>query len=498
MRIALAKFGKSVLSVAALSSGLLLAGCENPGNSTVSVVVIGVPEAPFESGARLSVPAQLVRAATVEGLVGFDGQGRIIPALAERWIVTDDGQSYIFRLRDGIWRDGSPVTAQSARDGLRDAIASLRGTPLALDLTGVDDIRVMAGRVIEIRLERPMPNLLQLLAQPELGLRRKGRFTGPMSVTRDGKVAVLSPVAPERRGLPAEEGWSDRVRPLRLEALSATQAVERFNRGDADVLLGGRIESFPLASSIGLARGTIQLDPVIGLFGLIVTRAQGFLAAPENREALALAIDRPALIVPFGLEGWAPANRLVAPGLPGDPGSIGDRWTQLPIAERQALAAERVSRWRAADEDGQQVRLSIALPDGPGADALFTRLRDDFGAVGIEAVRVAYEKAADLRLVDAVARYPSATWFLNQFNCEVQRGPCSEDADALVAEAGRTADPAVRDKLLVDAEAELTKANVFIPFGPPVRWSLVRGSAVGFAVNGWGVHPLMPMARRPK
>jgi hypothetical protein len=56
----------------------------------------------------------------------------------------------------------------------------------------------------------------------------------------------------------------------------------------------------------------------------------------------------------------------------------------------------------------------------------------------------------------------------------------------------------VRANLLGDAEATLTKANVFIPFGAPIRWSLVRGDATGFAVNRWNIHPLMPMALRPK
>lgn len=497
MKLASAKSGSFGALLAVLGGTLLLAGCGTSESNTVSVVAIGTPDAPFEGGARLSVAAQVVRGATVEGLVGFDEQGRVIPALADRWIVTDDGQSYIFRLREGVWRDGSEVTAQSARAALREAIAGLRGTPLSLDLAGVDDIRVMAGRVIEIRLGRPMPNLLQLLAQPELGLRRKAQSTGPMTLRRDGDVAVLSPVPPERRGLPAEEGWSDRMRTLRLTALPAARAIELFNEGEADILLGGRIEQFPLASSIGLARGTIQLDPVSGVFGLAVMRAQGFLASPENREALALAIDREALIVPFGLGGWVATTRVVAPGLPGDSGVIGERWPQLTIEQRRARAVERVARWQAGEGTAQAPRLSIALPEGPGADMLFSRLRADFAAIGIETVRAAWDDAADLRLVDAVARYPSPTWFLNQFNCRVQRGLCSESADALVAEANRTADPAIRAKLLADAEVAMTTANLFIPFGTPVRWSLVRGSASGFATNSWGIHPLMPMARRP-
>ena len=186
----------------ALAAALLLASCGS-NDAPVSVVAIGGAGSPFETGARLPPAAQQVRAATAEGLVAFDENGRVIPALADRWIVIDGGQSFIFRLREGTWPDGSGIDSQSAKDALSAAVAAVKGTPLALDLADIDEIRVMAGRVIEIRLTRAMPDLLQLLAQPELGLTRKGRGTGPMLLRRDGASAMLTPIAPEDRGLPA-------------------------------------------------------------------------------------------------------------------------------------------------------------------------------------------------------------------------------------------------------------------------------------------------------
>jgi hypothetical protein len=102
--------------------------------------VVGSPEAfAATRGARLGPAAQLVRAATVEGLVGFDAEGRVVPALADRWIVTEDGQSYIFRLRNGEWPDGSAITAEVAAAALKKALAGLRGTALALDLAPIEE-----------------------------------------------------------------------------------------------------------------------------------------------------------------------------------------------------------------------------------------------------------------------------------------------------------------------------------------------------------------------
>ena len=78
-----------------------------------------------------------------------DERGRVIPALADRWIVTDDGLSYIFRLRDGDWPDKTPITGETARTALLQAISALRGTPLGSDLAAIGEVRAMAGRVSE-------------------------------------------------------------------------------------------------------------------------------------------------------------------------------------------------------------------------------------------------------------------------------------------------------------------------------------------------------------
>jgi ABC-type transport system substrate-binding protein len=261
-------------------------------------------------------------------------------------------------------------------------------------------------------------------------------------------------------------------------------------------VLGGRIENFPLVAASGLSRGAIQLDPVMGLFGLAVVHDDGFLAKAENREAIALAIDREGLIAALGVGGWTASSRIVAAGVEDDPGGNGERWTDLDLAGRQSLAAARVDKWRGGKAGA--VKLRLAMPQGPGADLLFARLSADFAKAGLEAVRVGAGDMADLRLIDSTARYARIGWFLNQLHCSSQRGLCSAEADKLAAEAASATDAASRGALLERAETRLTEANVFIPFGPPIRWSLVRGDATGFAANRLGYHPLMPLALRPK
>jgi ABC-type transport system substrate-binding protein len=476
---------------------LVMLGSCGPSNSggPIRVAVIGSPESLFQQGVRLSPAAQHLRAATFEGLVSLDPAGQVVPALAERWIVTDDGLSYIFRLRDGTWPSGDEITAIDVRRLLRDSIARLRGTSLGLDLAKVSEVRAMTGRVIEVRLTSPMPDFLRLLAQPELGFVKSGSGAGPMVISReDGAMAArLSALPPEARGLPAREDWEELARPLQVEALSAGKAVDAFSRGDVDLVLGGSIVDFPLAEAGPLSRGTIQVDPALGLLGLVIREERGLLADPARREALSMAIDRGALIQPFGLGGWRASSWIVPPDQFSEPPYPPERWQGLTLEQRRTTASARIRAWAASS--GREASVRLGLPSGPGSDLLFQQLARAWGAIGVSVERVAPGKGADIELRDNVARYFSPRWYLNQFHCSLKAGLCSPEADALVRRSLTERDLAAREKLLAEAHAALVEREVYIPLGAPVRWSLVRGSIGNYLANQWGLHPLFPLSQ---
>lgn len=480
------------LAVLALSS-CSLAG----GDGAIEVAVIGTPSAMFEDGLRLAPAGQLIRAATHEGLVAFDQSGQVVPAIAERWIVTDDGLSYIFRLRDSTWPGGEEIEATDVRDQLRRRIAQLEGTSLGLDLANIREIRAMTGRVIEVQLTAPMPDFLRLLAQSEMGFTRGGSGAGPMAMSRgdgEGGSARLSALPPETRGLPARQDWEDVARPVAVRALPAAAAAEAFARGDVDLVLGGSIVDFPEATAEAgpLSRGTVQVDPTVGLFGLTVRREAGLLADPSRREALSMAIDRGALIQAFGLGGWRENSWIVPPEAFAAPTYGQDRWNGASIEERRQTASARVRAWVGP---GREPVVRVALPRGRGSDLLFRQLAEAWATIGVTTRRVAPGEAADLELRDTLARYVSPVWYLNQFNCRLGAGLCAPATDALVKQAQATRDPAKREVLLADAHAALVESEVYIPLGVPVRWSLVRGTLRNFQPNAWAFHPLFPLSQ---
>lgn len=465
------------------------------GDGPVTVAIIGTPESLFQQGVRLSPAAQHLRAATYEGMVALDPAGQVVPAIAERWIVSDDGLSYIFRLRDSAWPDGEEITAEDIRRLLREAIARLKGTSLGLDLAKISDIRAMTGRVIEVRLTAPMPDFLRVLAQPELGFVKSGSGAGPMVLSRDEGTALarLSALPPEARGLPLREDWQEIARPLTVEAQAARVAVEAFSRGDVDLVLGGTLIDFPLAEAGPLSRGTIQVDPALGLLGLVVRAEKGLLADPERREALSMALDRQALIQPFGLGGWQASSWIIPPELFSAPPYPPSRRDALSLDERRSIAAARVRAWAASA--GTTATVRVGLPAGPGSDLLFRQLAANWSTIGVTAVRATPGEGAELELRDTLARYSSPRWYLNQFHCSLKAGLCSPEADALVRQSLIEPDPAARERLLAQAHAELNAREVFIPIGAPVRWSLVRGSIRNYLANQWGLHPLFLLSQ---
>lgn len=476
---------------------LALAACGQGRDGTVEVAVIGEPAELFATGNRLAPPGELVRGATSQGLVRLDEAGQLVPGIAERWIVTEDGESYIFRIRALDLPGGDRLDARAVQQALTRAMASLENTTLGLDLAQVRDVRAMTARVIEIRLKSPMPGFLQLLAQPELGIAIDGKSAGPMAMTRAGPAeARLTALPPEARGLPAQPRWAEDVRAISLTAADAAAVTRDFSDGRYAVVLGGTLATLPLVDVGPLSRGTIRLTSALGLFGLDVRNASGFLADPANREALAMALDRPALLQPFNIAGSTPTTRIVAPGLPDDPELVGERWQGMDLRARRSLAAARVARWRAANGGATPV-LSVALPPGPGSDMLFAGLASQYREIGIVLARADTPRGADLSLRDRVARYAGARWFLNQFHCGLSAAICSEDVDFLVNQAVAERDPVKQAGYLADAENALAATNAFIPIGAPIRWSLVRSGVQGFAENAWATHPLFPLTRAP-
>lgn len=122
-------------------------------------------------------------AATIEGLETMDADGNIVPALAESYDISEDELTYTFHLRDAVWSNDTPVTAQDFEYAWNATIknpkaeyAYLFGSDGACiknadEILAGDDslnlaVKAIDEKTFEVQLSKKCPYFLSLMTFP--------------------------------------------------------------------------------------------------------------------------------------------------------------------------------------------------------------------------------------------------------------------------------------------------------------------------------------------
>lgn len=195
-------------------------------------------------GHSYSVPAFEITRNLFRGLVSLGRDLDIVPDLAERFSVSDDGLVYRFMLRpDARWSDGAPVTAEDFVFTFAQMVEQDLPTVAWLDgvsAGSVDD------RTIEIRLRAARNDFLYALSQPPLfpwprhaHERVGGEWHRTIPLVGNGAY-VLTERHPDHLVMVAAPNWPGargNVGEVRVEAqASRATAADRWQLGDYDFL----------------------------------------------------------------------------------------------------------------------------------------------------------------------------------------------------------------------------------------------------------------------
>ncbi len=103
----------------------------------------------------------------MEGLVRYEpGTDRIVPALAEKWEVQENGKVWIFYLRkDAKFCDGTPVTAHDVVRSIK-RVMKLQGDPSWLVTEFVEDVVALDDYTVKFVLKKPVGFFLAVVATP--------------------------------------------------------------------------------------------------------------------------------------------------------------------------------------------------------------------------------------------------------------------------------------------------------------------------------------------
>ena len=282
----------------------------------------------------------------------------ILPSLAERWEISDDGLRYRFFLREGLtWSDGAPLTAHDAEyairrvlnpdhpggsaalyfvlEGAREYYHRQLTDPTAIGVEAIDE------RTVEFRLAAPAPYFMNVVNRadaapiPRHVVERHGEawsdpalqvVSGPFrQVERSEGRLVL-----ERR--PEHRRCHGNVAVVEAEHARTGEALDRFSRGAADlipIVYSPRVTDFLPAGAPPAEPG-----PATWTAYLAFRHADPLTGNPAVRRALALAVDREALagVLPSHLP--VATGGIVPPALQGHTADI-----VLPFDPAAAAAA---------------------------------------------------------------------------------------------------------------------------------------------------------------
>jgi peptide/nickel transport system substrate-binding protein len=95
-------------------------------------------------------------------LIMIDGNGNIIPGLAEKWDISEDYKTFTFHLRKGVtFHDGAPFTANDVKFSY-DRVLRVKRTSFGnyLKIASLDSCTVVDDHTLKIELTVPSPNFL--------------------------------------------------------------------------------------------------------------------------------------------------------------------------------------------------------------------------------------------------------------------------------------------------------------------------------------------------
>ncbi len=257
----------------------------------------------------------------------------IVPSLADRWEISDDGLRYVFHLRDGLrWSDGEPLTAHDVEFGVKRVLnPDAPGSSVAIYFVlengqehylrretdrGAIGVRALDDRTVEFRLAAPAPYFMSVMNRPDGGPQPRHAIERFGDRWTDADVQVVSGpfrVASQAEGRltlernPAYTGArSGNVARVEFVLSTVEDATAPYRRGELDVIT---VRYTPrLADLVPADLADAKPGPASWSGYLAFDHHHPATSNVELRRALAHAIDRTALAE------VAPPNVVVAGG----------------------------------------------------------------------------------------------------------------------------------------------------------------------------------------
>ncbi len=498
---------------------VLMGGIESRAQTSLRVAL---PEMPAEldphkakSAVSLAIASELF-----VGLIARDSQGNLIPGLAESWEVSPDGLVYTFSLRSGVrWSDDRRIQARDFVAGFRRALDPDTGAPFAGDLFSIqgaegvnsgespaDELGITTrpfGR-LEITLRRPSVHFLEVLSRPVAapiprhavddgawttpgGMVTSGAFTAAMS--ESGLALQKNP-----HFFDAESVALDRI------DLVIAESVDRANamvvNGEADLTLG-----FPFALGDGGHEAIGRQESGENLYFVAANVRRPLLSERNMRHALAMTIDRQAIVQNSGAKDIVAAYKVVPPSVLDETLSPRSPYAALRSEMRLPIAEVLLSEIKVDEKNPQS--LTLIFPKGSIHEFVSQKLVETWTPLHVNVTAEGKSGAEYDRLLEsgdydlALSYWPAVSakpmgyleYFASTAGPRNVTGYADPDFDQTLEAADSVLDETLRPSFIASVENILIQDQTVFPIFYFNPHRAVAARVQGWDANPYGIHP---------
>jgi ABC-type oligopeptide transport system substrate-binding subunit len=409
----------------------------------------------------------------MDPLVKLDENLEAVPNAAESWDVSQDGTKVTLHLRDDLkWTNGDPVTASDYVYSWKRTISPELGADYAYQFFGIkgaeeynscdpakDDCNALADKVgvtapddqtLEVTLTSPQPWFIQqmshhsFLAVNQKNVEQYGdKWTEAANIVTNGPFKLARWEHDSRIDLAKWDGWRD-AKDIALTTVNGrmitdgTTAVQAFEAGEVDSLAGSGLPPAEMPRLKQLP--TYEQYPALGTYYYGINTKN--IPDPNQRRAMAMAIDRQTIIDSIAQADQLPATGYVPKGMPGfDELTPNSEW--LPPSGDIEKAKQLMSQVQNPKTD-----INLLLNDAPGHKEIAVAVQDMWKDLGLDVTIKQQEwaqfleflgpppdKSVDVYRLGWIGDYPDAINFLDQWTCDSGNNNsnfCNKEYDQLV------------------------------------------------------------------
>jgi peptide/nickel transport system substrate-binding protein len=457
----LARFGARFIAAtmtAVLAAALVVPGAGAQGKGDLVVGVTSDPDTLFPWKAT-QFQAFALLGLIYDSLVEFDQDLNVVPAIAERWDVSDDGMAITFDIREGVtFHDGKPLTSADVKASLDAILDEATGAVARSSLASVASVDAPDDSSVVLNLTSPDAGILAGLAGPNMAIVSKDDTEEGLSSMPNGTGAFafgsrkpnesLTLVGNEsywREGEPTLASVEFRVIP------DESSIVDGLRSGNVQLT----ILNDPLVATTAEGDGiSISRTPQLAYHALMINHNRPPLDDLNVRLAMQCAVDRQEVLDTAALGEGAVVGPITSPAYLSDPSA-------RPCPEKDVERAKQYLADAGYPDGGIQIGTIVSQGEYATSVAEAQSLQAQLAEVGIDLQIEAMEigtyvdrwLAPDFDTAVALnggrpdpdvmyGRYFPSTGNLNQI-----ASYNSPELDELFARGKATSDPAERQQI---------------------------------------------------